>query len=220
MAKDILTRLVMLKGESGSVIESIEILSSSGATDIMRITLSDGSTVDFPVTNTLDDDHIKQVLLANCDTELSYNSENPVQNKVITEYIGNIENQIEWQFVDSSGSPVSGWTSLDANISSYENYAKEFLAEIKFKGSDETDFTHEIIIPNKALDAGKTYRDFISGYYNGANYNASFQVRFNPTSHKIQLMRSWTQVTGNFSDPSTEPILDFRVYYRPVHYFN
>ena len=60
--KDVLFRTLMLKGEQGGTIVSIEKIGSQGSTDFMRITLDDGSHVDFEVLNTLDDDHVKSIV--------------------------------------------------------------------------------------------------------------------------------------------------------------
>lgn len=62
MSKDILFKTLMLKGEQGGTIVSIEKIGSQGSTDYMRITLDDGSTVDFEVLNTLDDDHVRGII--------------------------------------------------------------------------------------------------------------------------------------------------------------
>lgn len=62
MSKDILFKTLMLKGEQGGTIISIEKIGSQGSTDYMRITLDDGSTVDFEVLNTLDDDHVRGII--------------------------------------------------------------------------------------------------------------------------------------------------------------
>lgn len=49
--KDIFFKTLMLKGEAGGTIRSIEKTATSGAVDTYTITLNDGSTFDFNVTN-------------------------------------------------------------------------------------------------------------------------------------------------------------------------
>lgn len=60
--KDILFRTLMLKGDRGGTIVSIEKIGSQGSTDFMRINLDDGTYCDFEVLNTLDDDHVKSII--------------------------------------------------------------------------------------------------------------------------------------------------------------
>lgn len=60
--KDIVFKTLMLKGEAGATIISIDKLEAEGGSWIMRVTLSDGSTVDFPVTDVPDTDLIESVI--------------------------------------------------------------------------------------------------------------------------------------------------------------
>jgi len=60
--KDIVFKTVMLKGESGGTIESIEKISAEGGVMQMRMTLSDGRVIDFPVTDVPDTDLIESVI--------------------------------------------------------------------------------------------------------------------------------------------------------------
>ena len=54
MANNISFRTIMLKGQAGETIESIEKISASGGVMYMRIHLSDGSHVDFEVNDVPD----------------------------------------------------------------------------------------------------------------------------------------------------------------------
>lgn len=62
MSRDLYFRTMMLKGEQGGTIVSIEKIGEQGSTDYMRINLSDGSYVDFEVLNTLDDNHVRGII--------------------------------------------------------------------------------------------------------------------------------------------------------------
>ena len=62
MAKDILFKTIMLKGEAGGTITSIEKISAEGGVMQMRIYLSDGSEVDFPVNDVPDTEAINQLI--------------------------------------------------------------------------------------------------------------------------------------------------------------
>lgn len=62
MAKDIFFKTLMLKGEAGGTITSIDKLEAEGGSWIMRVTLSDGSEVDFPVNDAPDAELIKSVI--------------------------------------------------------------------------------------------------------------------------------------------------------------
>ena len=206
MANDILFKVIMCKGESGAVIESIEIKSSSGSTDIMEITLSDGSKVDFPVTNTLDDNHIAQVLADHTDSQLDSSSNNPISNSAV-------DTALTWE-IANQGVPVYGWTSVDIDVTDFIDTAKEFYACVGFKASDNTTLKAGVLFPNKKDSSDNNDLRETTGYYYSSDYNGSFMFRFNRTGKTISLVKSWTHVEGNFSDPSTEPILFVEVYYR------
>lgn len=60
--KNLLLKTLMLKGESGNSIERIDKISAEGGVMQMRITLTDGSTVDFPVNDVPDTDLINQLI--------------------------------------------------------------------------------------------------------------------------------------------------------------
>ena len=61
---NILFRTLMLKGEAGATITSIEKLETSGGVMQMRIHLSDNTFVDFPVNDVPDEDLINQLIAA------------------------------------------------------------------------------------------------------------------------------------------------------------
>lgn len=60
--KDIVIRTIMLKGEQGGTIVSIDKIAETGSKDILRITLDDGSTVDFDVNNVVDEDKMLVII--------------------------------------------------------------------------------------------------------------------------------------------------------------
>lgn len=60
--KDIVFKTIMLKGESGGTIESIEKISAEGGVMQMRMHLSDGSDIDFPVNDVPDTDLINNLI--------------------------------------------------------------------------------------------------------------------------------------------------------------
>lgn len=60
--KDIFFKTVMLKGEAGGTITSIEKISAEGGVMQMRMTLSDGQVIDFPVNDVPDTDLIESVI--------------------------------------------------------------------------------------------------------------------------------------------------------------
>ena len=60
--KDIFFKTLMLKGESGGTITSIEKISAEGGVMQMRMTLSDGQVIDFPVNDIPDTDLINNLI--------------------------------------------------------------------------------------------------------------------------------------------------------------
>lgn len=62
--KDIVFRTVMLKGEKGATIESIEKISAEGGVMQMRINLSDGTSQVFPVNDVPDTELINDLIEA------------------------------------------------------------------------------------------------------------------------------------------------------------
>lgn len=59
---NIVFRTIMLKGEQGGTIESIEKIAETGSKDILRINLSDGGYVDFEVNNTVDEEKMLVII--------------------------------------------------------------------------------------------------------------------------------------------------------------
>ena len=85
------TKIVMLKGEQGkdgTTIKSVEKTASSGLTDTYTITLTDGSTSTFNVTNGKDGE------LTNLDDTLSTTSTNPIQNKAVANAINALNTSV------------------------------------------------------------------------------------------------------------------------------
>ena len=194
MANDILFKVIMCKGESGAVIESIEIKSSSGSTDIMEITLSDGSKVDFPVTNTLDDNHIKEVIAEVTTQTIRDADENPISGNAV------IESKI-WKNIDTITPSDPNWTSVSIDVTDYFNRATEFLAVCTLASSNSADINVSILIPNVKITAQTADKqDYIGGYYYSSSYAGSVMARFNRTAKTISILKSWTAVTGSSLD--------------------
>lgn len=60
--RDVTFKTLMLKGEAGGTITSIEKISAEGGVMQMRIHLSDGDTIDFPVNDVPDTDLINNLI--------------------------------------------------------------------------------------------------------------------------------------------------------------
>lgn len=60
--RDILFKALMLKGDRGGTIERIDKIAETGVTDTLRITLDDGSYVDFDVNNTVDEEKVELII--------------------------------------------------------------------------------------------------------------------------------------------------------------
>ena len=60
--RDVFFKTLMLKGEAGGTITSIEKISAEGGVMQMRIHLSDGDTIDFPVNDVPDTDLINNLI--------------------------------------------------------------------------------------------------------------------------------------------------------------
>ena len=203
MAKDILTKILMLKGESGAVIQSIEIKSSVGATDIMEITLSDGSKVEFPVTNTLDDNHIKDIIAEVTTQTIRDADENPISGNAV------MESKL-WQNIGSISPSDESWTSVSIDVTDYFDRATEFLAVCTLSASDSASINVSILIPNVKITAQTADKqDYIGGYYYSSSYAGSVMARFNRTAKTISILKSWTAITG-----STADLNQFELYYR------
>ena len=111
-------KVTMLKGERGSNIATITKTGTSGLTDTYTITLTDGSTTTFEVTNGSSIDHIEKTstvgsvdtytiyltdgtvggtfevnnAIATVEQNFSTTSENPLMNKTLTNIIAGVEN--------------------------------------------------------------------------------------------------------------------------------
>ena len=84
---DIIFKTIMLKGEAGSSIASIEKTSTVGLVDTYTITLTDGT-----IGGTFE---VKNGTLSSFDDELSDVSENAVQNKVIKSAIDDLDSRVD-----------------------------------------------------------------------------------------------------------------------------
>lgn len=216
--QNIAFRTLMLKGEQGATIVKIERVAIEGANDVMRIYLSDGTTVDFEVQNTLDDDHVKSIIAEVTDNALSGTSEDPVQNKVITNKVAELQADID--------SKVGSWIKLSqetkpdrsslapVDVSSVFDTAREFLVTLFLTTSTAGayDTSLEVIIPNvtgQDQPATNVKRDYMSGYYYDENYNGCFYVRYNYNAKTIELINNFTKITGSSDAGGT-----LTVYYR------
>ena len=217
---NLLFKTIMLKGEAGATITSIEKIGGTGSYDTMRIYLSDGTYVDFEVLNTVDEDKVKLIIQEQTDNALSDSSENAVQNQVITNRISELQSGID--------SKVGAWTLLSqqtkpdranldpVDVSSVFDEAREFLVELYVTTSTAGTYNSSIsiIIPNVAAadrPAGEnaTKRDYINGYYFDNSYSGCLYVRYDYTNKLISLISSFTQITGSSDAGGT-----FSVYYR------
>lgn len=203
MANDILFKTIMCKGEAGSSIESIEIKSSVGATDIMEITLSDGSKVEFPVTNTLDDNHIKDIIAEVTTQTIRDADENPISGNAV------MESKL-WQNIGSVAPTDESWTSVSIDVTDYFDRATEFLAVCTLSASDSANINVSILIPNVKITAQTADKqDYIGGYYYSDSYAGSVMARFNRTAKTISILKSWTAIAGSSAD-----LVQFELFYR------
>lgn len=203
MAKDILTKIIMAKGESGAVIESIEIKSSVGATDIMEITLSDGSKVTFPVTNTLDDNHIKDVIAEVTTQRLEDADAYPISGYAVKE-------STIWKGIGNISPADPDWTSVSIDVTDFIDKASEFLAVCTLSASSSASINVAILIPNVNIMAQTADKqDYIGGYYYSDSYAGSVMARFNRTAKTIAILKSWTAITGSSID-----LEQFELFYR------
>lgn len=141
-----LVKVTMLKGEAGNDIQSIELTNTDGLVDTYTITLTDGSTHDFEVTNgraivsvtktasvglvdtytILFNDGTSMTFdvgLANVqvDSALSTTSENPVMNKVITNHLSHVGQIIMTTTLDTEAKVIAQyggihWTAIEGRM--------------------------------------------------------------------------------------------------------
>ena len=182
MSNDIAFRTIMTKGKDGATITSIDKISAEGGVMKMRITLSDGETVDFDVNDTPDEEVIKQW--------------------IAEESVG------AWKLISKESKPDrKNLSSVD--VSSVVDNAKEFLVLFYVRTSDigadgyGYDSSIEFIIPNCSLSDDPTSNrekcDYINGYYYDAEYNGCAYIRYNRTAKTIKLMTPFTKIHGSDS---------------------
>ena len=175
-------RTLMMKGKDGATITSIDKISAEGGVMKMRITMSDGDTVDFDVNDTPDEEVIKQW--------------------IAEESVG------AWKLVSKESKP--DWKNLSSvDISSVVDDAKEFLVLFYVRtsdiGQDGYGYNSSISfnIPNCSLSDDPTSNrekcDYINGYYYDAEYNGCAYVRYNRTAKTIKLMTPFTKIHGSDS---------------------
>ena len=115
------TKIVMLKGEQGkdgTTIKSVEKTASSGLTDTYTITLTDGSTSTFEVTNGKDGE------LTNLDDTLSTTSTSPIQNQAVANAINDLKTNVDATLSTTSTKPIQNQAvatainTLNTNVNS------------------------------------------------------------------------------------------------------
>jgi hypothetical protein len=139
---DIIFKTLLLKGEAGNNIGTIEKTATSGLTDTYTITLTDGTTTSFNVTNgrsivsiegvstegstniyeiTYNDGTTQRIevekLNYHVDTELSTLSTNPVENRVVAGKFGDIAESIEEEQTERESADESLRRAIDAIVS-------------------------------------------------------------------------------------------------------
>jgi hypothetical protein len=175
-------RTLMTKGKDGATITSIDKISAEGGVMKMRITMSDGDTVDFDVNDTPDEEVIKQW--------------------IAEESVG------AWKLISKESKP--DWKNLSSvDISSVVDDAKEFLVLFYVRtsdiGQDGYGYNSSISfnIPNCSLSDDPTSNrekcDYINGYYYDAEYNGCAYIRYNRTAKTIKLMTPFTKIHGSDS---------------------
>lgn len=175
-------RILMTKGKDGATITSIDKISAEGGVMKMRITMSDGETVDFDVNDTPDEEVIKQW--------------------IAEESVG------AWKLVSKESKP--DWKNLSSvDVSSVVDAAKEFLVLFYIRtsdiGQDGYGYNSSISfnIPNCSLSDDPTSNrekcDYINGYYYDAEYNGCAYIRYNRTAKTIKLMTPFTKIHGSDS---------------------
>ena len=80
------------------------------------------------------DEAISEISASTIDTSMSDLSENPVQNKVITDYVNNVENNIK-QLIDTKNEEVVDTINQNAD--------EKFVSKVEGKGLSANDFTDE-----------------------------------------------------------------------------
>lgn len=179
-------RTLMTKGKDGATITRIDKISAEGGVMKMRITMSDGETVDFDVNDTPDEEVIKQW--------------------IAEESVG------AWKLVSKESKP--DWKNLSSvDISSVVDDAKEFLVLFYVRtsdiGQDGYGYNSSISfnIPNCSLSDDPTSNrekcDYINGYYYDAEYNGCAYIRYNRTAKTIKLMTPFTKIHGSDSIGAT-----------------
>lgn len=162
--KDIVFRTIMLKGEKGSDIQSIEKTSSSGVVDTYTITLSDGTTETFTVTNGSDIASIEKTATSGL-----------IDTYTVTLTDGStttfeVKNGADAQLYEIPTDSVIGYDSEDNVPSGYEEINSPFDASLN-STSDNAPQTKAV---KAAIDAA------IDTVINNFNYDA--QVSANITS--------------------------------------
>ena len=155
---NIIFKTLLLKGEAGNDIQSVEKTATSGLVDTYTITLTDGSTTTFDVTNgkgivsfekTASVGHVDTFTITyndgttdtfdidvTVDGALSDSSTNPVENRVITENLEHLKNRylsVEKKvllFSDSYGTAdgAGGWCSKVADILTNIGHSVSYVA--------------------------------------------------------------------------------------------
>lgn len=180
MSNSIAFRTLLVKGKDGATITSIDKISAEGGVMKMRITLSDGDTVDFDVNDTPDEEVIKQW--------------------IAEESVG------AWKLISKQSYP--DWHDIrSVDVSSVVNDAKEFLVLFNVRTSDTGDDDYgynssiSFNIPNCSLSDDPTSNrekcDYINGYYYDQDYHGCAYIRYNRTAKTIKLITPFTKIVGS-----------------------
>ena len=150
------------KGDTGTGIRKIELISTVGKEKNYRITFTDNTTFDYTITDGED---------AVCDTDFDEDSENAVQNKVITNVVNTINTTLETKLNEkeilqllhdyghASDSPVTRITlESDKDILSYADGDTATLTATAYDTNDNG-VANQIVVfykDGKVLDTGVT----------------------------------------------------------------
>lgn len=105
-------------GETGNGIASVALISTVDRVKTYRITMTDGTTFDYDVTDGEKGEKGDPGSFPAVDDEMSTTSENPVQNKTITNSILSITEVIDAQYIQSNDKYASGTVGNTISLTS------------------------------------------------------------------------------------------------------
>lgn len=214
--KDIVFKTIMLKGEAGGTIVSIEKISETGSYDVLRITLDDGSTVDFQVLNTVDEDKVKTIISEQTTDLITEDDHAPVSSGGVYDAIDDLDTDLRsyidtrpsWDYVGHFEAPnlsaLQPYTIPQAYRNAYM-YRVDALISISdtFKAILTFDFFNDIEFSGQGVSRK------IQSYYYDASYNGMLVLEFDFVYHTLDLLDAWSHVNGTTSGETT---IDLRVY--------